>query len=285
MSKRILITGANGNVGRATIAAMPSDVEIIAGVHNLDRTSSFGPGVRPVRFDFTEPATFDDALEGVEALLLVRPPQLSDVRRDILPFLEAARGRHIVFLSVMGVESASFIPHAKIETAISAYEDTPWTFLRPGFFFQNLSTTHAADIRDRNELFIPAGSGKTSFIDVEDIGAVAALALTEPGHTSRAYTLTGDDALTYDEVAAIMTEVLGRDIRYSRPNPLQFAWREWRNGTPLPYVLVMVGIYLPTLLGRTGDLTDTTERLLGRPSRSFRDFVAENRQVWIPAET
>jgi len=285
MSERILITGATGNVGRATIDALPTDTDIIAAVRDPERTQGFPANVTSVRFDFTDPTTFEGALEGVEQLLLVRPPQLSNISRDMVPFLEAARGRHIVFLSVMGAESVSFIPHAKVEAHITDMDDTPWTFLRPGFFFQNLTTTHAADIRDHDEIFIPAGNGTTSFIDVADIGAVAAKTLTEPGHTGKAYTLTGDDALTYDEVAEILTDVLGREITYSRPNPLRFAWREWRNGTPLPYVMVMVGIYMPTLLGRTGALTDTTEQLLGRPPRRFREFAEANRRVWMPDKT
>ena len=72
-----------------------------------------------------------------------------------------------------------------------------WTFLRASFFMQNLSTTHRDDIRERGDVFVPAGKGKTSFIDVRDIADVAVKALTEPGHENKAYPLTGDVALNY----------------------------------------------------------------------------------------
>jgi uncharacterized protein YbjT (DUF2867 family) len=101
----------------------------------------------------------------------------------------------------MGVEDAGFIPHAKIERALRESRLSP-TFLRPGFLNQNPSTTHAADIREKDRVFVSAGRGATSFIDTRDIAAVAARALREPGHEGAAYTLTGDDVLTYERPGA-----------------------------------------------------------------------------------
>jgi uncharacterized protein YbjT (DUF2867 family) len=101
----------------------------------------------------------------------------------------------------MGVEDAGFIPHAKIERALRESRLSP-TFLRPGFLNQNPSTTHAADIREKDRVFVSAGRGATSFIDTGDIAAVAAQALREPGHEGAAYTLTSDDVLTYERPGA-----------------------------------------------------------------------------------
>ncbi len=279
----ILITGATGNVGLETIRALPVTTPVRAGVRSPERAADIFPAhVEPIRFDFTDPTTYAPTLDGVRRVLLVRPPQVTDVKRDIVPFIHAMTEvgiQQVAFLSVMGAEDMSFIPHAKIENALIE-SGLPWTLLRPGFFNQNLSTTHATDIRERDEIFVPAGNGKTSFIDVRDIGAVAALTLTDDGHIAQAYTLTGNESLTYNEIAAILSDVLGRPIRYTRPNPLHFLWREWRNGTPLAYAVTMTGIYLPTYLNRTGHLTDTTEQLLGRPPISFRQFAADYQHVW-----
>ena len=92
-----------------------------------------------------------------------------------------------------------------------------WTFLRAGYSMQNLTTVHLAEVRDRDEVFVPAGDGRTAFVAVRDLAAVAVLALTGPGHERRAYELTGTSAPTYDEVAAVLTDVLGRRIRDARP--------------------------------------------------------------------
>ena len=76
--------------------------------------------------------------------------------------------------------------------------------------------------QQRNEIVVPAGKGKTSFIDVRNIAAVAALALTETGHANQAYDLTGSEALDDDEVAAILSQALGRPITYREPSLFQF---------------------------------------------------------------
>ena len=88
---------------------------------------------------------------------------------------------------------------------------------------QNLSTIHRGDIRDTNKIFIPAGKGKTSFIDVRDIAATAVKVMTEPGHENKAYALTGNKALDYYQVAEIFTHVLGRQIVYTNPSIFKFA--------------------------------------------------------------
>lgn len=90
---------------------------------------------------------------------------------------------------------------------------------------KNLSTTHLADIRERDEVFVPAGGGRTNFIDVADIAEAAAVVLTEPGHLGRAYELTGSQALTYDEVAMTLSRACGRTIEYARPSRKEFAAR------------------------------------------------------------
>ncbi|SDN92371.1 NmrA-like family protein [Cryobacterium flavum] len=70
------------------------------------------------------------------------------------------------------------VPHAAIETWLRT-SGVAWTFVRASFFHQSLSTTHLTDIRDRDEIMVPAGRGATAFVDVEDIGAIAAAALLD----------------------------------------------------------------------------------------------------------
>lgn len=284
----ILITGATGNVGSETLAALMGAIdggnfEIRAAVRNPDGAPSLPSGVAPVQLDFTHPERFAACLSGVDRLLLVRPPTLANVKRYFVPFIRAAETagvRHVVFLSVMGVENAGFIPHAKIERALRESR-LSWTFLRPGFFNQNLSSTHAADIRRDNRVFVPAGDGATNFVDTRDIAAVAAKVLTETGHEGSAYTLTSDDTLTYEEVARILSQELDREIVYERPGALRFIMKELRQGTPLSFALLMTGIYLPTRLGKVSSPTETIRALLGRDPISFRRFVQEHRQVWM----
>jgi uncharacterized protein YbjT (DUF2867 family) len=155
--------------------------------------------------------------------------------------------------------------------------------IRPAFFMQNLSTTHLQDIREHDEIFVPAGNGATSFIDARDIGEATAIALTKDGHVGQAHTITGATALDYYQAAAIMTEVLGRTITYARPSGRAFAKRFRERGYPQPFITVMRGLYMVAKLGLAGGTTDELPALLGREPRTFREFVQDYSDVFAPA--
>ena len=285
MANPVLVTGATGNVGAEVVKALQkAGVPVRAAVRDVAKaTGRFGEGVEYVQFDFKRPATFEAAFKDVKRLFLMRPPDISNAQRDILPAVEAAKRagvEQIVFLSLLGVENNTIVPHHKIEELLRA-SGLAWTFLRAGFFMQNLDTTQRQDIRENNDLFVPAGRGKTSFIDVRDIGAVAALALIQDGHANQAYDLTGSQALDYYEVAATFSEVLGRPIRYSKPSVVRFFWRWWRSRkTPATFVLVMTILYVTVALGRDGKLSPQVGQLLGRPPLTMRQYVEDYKQVW-----
>lgn len=274
------MTGASGNVGVETVRRLRAAG---APVRVADRQPRAEAGVESVRFDFGDASTFSPALQGVEKLFLMRPPALADTKRYFVPVVQAARAagvRHIVFLSLLGAERNKVVPHARIEAAILA-SGLPYTFLRPSFFMQNLSTTHRDDIREHNDILVPAGHGKTSFVDVRDIAAVAARTLTEAGHENRAYPLTGSEALDYGEVAQILSETLDRRVVYSNPSILRFVRHMRRRGFAWDFIFVMVAIYTTCRLGLAGQVTPDTQRLLSRPPLTMRQFAADYRDCWL----
>ncbi|HYO69138.1 MAG TPA: SDR family oxidoreductase [Archangium sp.] len=277
---RVLVTGASGNVGAPLVE------HLVAGgarVLVASREGTRAPaGTRAVRFDFEDASTHAPALEGVEKVFLLRPPAISDVKRHLLPVVRAVKDagvRHVVFLSLLGVEKNRVMPHAQVERFLLE-AGLPHTFLRPSFFMQNLSTTHRDDIREHGEIFVPAGKGRTGFIDARDIAAVAARTLLEDGHEGKAYDLTGSEALTYAEVAALFTEVLGRPIRYPAPGALRFAARWYARKQPAAFIAVMTGIYTVCRLGLAGTVTPETQTLLGRAPISMRQFIQDHRACW-----
>ncbi|MFW6388097.1 MAG: NmrA family NAD(P)-binding protein, partial [bacterium] len=174
---RILVTGATGTVGRDVVAELSHyDCEVIPAVRDPERTSL----ANAVAFDFTDRKTHTSCLSGVDSLFLVRPPAISDVDRSIAPVLDNAARQgvsRIVFLSIQGVESMSWVPHAKIEERIRQ-TGIQSVFLRAGFFMQNLVAAHLAEIRDEDSIVLPAGRSRTAFVDTRDIAAVAAAELT-----------------------------------------------------------------------------------------------------------
>lgn len=285
MEAPILVTGALGNVGTQVVNALQAAGRGIRAadldVQKIGERS--GAQVEAVRFDFTDPATYSKTFAGVESMFLMRPPRISNVQRDMFPAIEAAKRagvKQVVFLSVIGIERMTFIPHYKMETRLRE-QNFQTTFLRCSFFMQNLSSTHRQEIRERSEIFVPVGRAKTSFIDVRDIGAVAARILSEDGHAGKNYDLTGPEALDYWQAAKILSAILGREIKYPNPGAVRFFFETLRRGAPFSYAFVVMGLYTSTRYGMAAAVTDSVERLTGRKPITFKKFTEDYRDVWL----
>jgi uncharacterized protein YbjT (DUF2867 family) len=281
----ILVTGPNGNVGTELVRMLIADgglpFRIAANTPaKIDRL--YGPDVPRVRFSYGDRSTWPAALKGATAVFLLFPlPHPRTARTWMVPFVDAARAAgvgHIVYVSVPNAGDSKLVPHHRVERAIEA-SGIGYTFLRASYFAQNLCrdiTTHAVDLATVDEILIPAGKGKTSFVDSRDVAEVALAALRAPDrHRNVAHVLTGPEALDFHEVAAIASAELGRSIRYREPS----FWRFWRTVGPRvswDTLLFMTGVYFLTRTNRNAPLTDTLGRLLGRPPRTMRDFFRDH---------
>lgn len=151
---------------------------------------------------------------------------------------ERAAVKQIVFLSVQGADQMSFIPHAKIEKLIRR-SGIGYTFIRPSYFMQNLTTTLKDDIVRDRRLFLPAGKALFLWVDVSDIGrAIAVVLMNWDQHQNRAYTITGNELLTFGQVSSLLSERIGYEIRFESPNPIRFYLTKRREGVALGLVLV-----------------------------------------------
>lgn len=285
MSATILVIGALGNVGTEIVKQLQVQGQKIraADISKEKLKERFDDTVEATQFDFCSPETHEATFRDVDKMFLLRPPQLTDVKRHMFPAIDAAKRsgvRHVVFLSLIGVDKMTFLPHSHVEQYLQKI-GMQTTFLRCSFFMQNLNTTHRKELQERSEIFVPVGKARTSFIDVRDIAKVAALALTEEGHAGKTYDLTGSEGLDYWEVSRMMSEVLGRKISYRNPNPLYFLAETVRRGTPFSFAMVMTGLYLSTRFGMAKLITNDVERLTGHKPISFRQYVQDYREIWM----
>ncbi len=282
----ILITGATGNVGAAVLESLrsrhgDSNHHLRATTREPSAEQLADAAVEWVAFDFDKPSTVEAALRGVQRVFLMRPPTAgANVVNDFVDRAKAAGVEQIVYLSVQGVENNRLIPHYKTEQHITT-SGVPHTFLRAGFFMQNLDTQHRRDIRDYDEVLVPAGKGRVGMIDVRDIGAVGAKVLADPSQAAQIYTLTGSEAVDYYEVARVLSEVLGRKIVYPKPSIPRFVWTMWRRGTPLPFAAFMVIIYGITRFGGAAEITPDVAQTLGRQPIGLRQYAGDYREAWV----
>jgi uncharacterized protein YbjT (DUF2867 family) len=289
MSAKILITGATGNVGAEVAKALlAAGAAVRAGDIDPQRARprlgvDENGRLETIHFRFGEAGSYPAAFAGIERVFLMRPPQISDVQKYILPAIDAARTagvRQFVFLSLIGIEHNQRVPHYAVEQYLRKL-DVDYTFLRASFFMQNLNTTHRAEIRERSEIYIPAGRARTSFIDARDIGAVAARVLAEgQGHARAAYDLTGGEALDYYQAAELFSAVLGRPVRYRSPSTLAYLQRQLRAGTPLLFALITAWLYRETRRGMAATVTGEVERLLGRKPISLHQYIQDYQDCW-----
>jgi len=289
--KRILVTGATGQVGSAVIAELLSAdlVDIRAGVRDVGAATVIWSGdarVELVPFDFLDSASWDAALADSDGLFLLRPPQLTHDFSDLIARAQQHGVAHIVFLSVQGAEHNRFIPHHKIERRLVS-SGVPYTILRPAYFMQNFTSTLHEELARRHRIFLPAGDARFTLVDVADVARVAALILTSSGtvHFGKAYTLTSDTPLTFGEMAAQLTIGLGIPITYVSPNPWHFYRTLRRDGREPGLILVMLLLHMLPRVTGTPPVTRTVAELTGRAPIEFAHFVAAHREELLMARS
>ncbi|MGH3380601.1 MAG: NAD(P)H-binding protein [Actinoallomurus sp.] len=269
-----LVIGATGTTGGRTAA------QLIAAGHRVKaagRQATPVSGAEPVRFDWYDPATHGAALDGVERVYLIPPLGDSDPAAIMLPFLQRARtaGVHrAVLLSSSAIPGGGPAVGTVHQALPGLFEQ--WAVLRPSWFMQNFTGTHAhaLSIRADGTIWTATGSGRVGFVDAEDIAAVAVHALTGEYAPNTDLVLTGPEALSYDEVATTVTEVTGRPVVHRRLSYEQMRDRLTKL-MPLEFAAMLAGMDRAIAEGSEDRVTDTVQRLTGRPPRTFRALLEE----------
>ncbi|MFC8677961.1 MULTISPECIES: NmrA family NAD(P)-binding protein [Streptomyces] len=267
-----LVIGATGTTGSRTAA------QLTAAGHRVKAASRRATPVadaEPVPFDWYDPATHAAALDGVDRVYLIPPLGDSHPAATMLPFLHQARtaGVHRAVLL-----SSSAIPEGgpAVGTVHQALPDLfgQWAVLRPSWFAQNFTGTHAhaRSIRDEGIIWSATASGRVGFVDAEDIAAVAVRALTDEQAPNTDLVLTGPEALSHDDIAAVITEVTGRAVVHRRLSYEQMRDR-LTTQVPVEFAAMLAGMDRAIAEGAEDRITDTVQRLTGRPPRTFRALL------------
>jgi uncharacterized protein YbjT (DUF2867 family) len=261
-----LVLGATGKTGRRVAARLRLRG---AEVRAASRSSA-------TRFDWSDPAGWDAALEGVTAAWVV-PPSVPGPVYEFVARAEAAGVKHLVLLSGHGADTWGDSPFGRdMRSAEDAVRGSSldWTVLRPANFAQNFDEElwHAPLLA--GELALPAGAVGEPFVDLEDVADAAVAVLGDPGrHAGQVHELTGPRSITFAEAVALISRASGRPMTYRQITPTEYTASLVDQGVgeeDAHHVAAMFEIMERGLLAAT---TDGVATVLGRPPRPFEDYV------------
>jgi uncharacterized protein YbjT (DUF2867 family) len=277
----ILITGASGSVGREVVREMmKAGSEFCAMFRSKEEAAKAPQGVKTVIADFADAGSLQRALEGVESVFLVCSPvqQLVELEGNMIDACKKAGVKKIVLNSALGAgDCGKSFPswHRKVEDKLEA-SGAEFVFLRPNGFMQNILAFLAPSIKAQGAFYDAMGNAKTSYVDVRDVGAVAARTLTAAGHSGKIYELNGPEALTQDEIAKRISEKSGRAVSHvnipreaHQKAMLDLGMPEWQ-------VKALIELQDYYVSGRAATVDGVVEKLLGRPARTMDAFLTEN---------
>ena len=236
-----------------------------------------------VHFDWDDPSTFANALQGVLGVYLVSPVMRVDFAGVVAQFLDQAERagvRHVTYLSAYGIEHAPpQVALRAVELDLASRTSLTHSIVRPAWFMQNFSETFLKPVND--EIVVPCGDGAEAFVSVEDIAAVAAATLAQPAqHAGRAYAPTGPQALTFKEAAALLSGATGRQISYR--DVARDAWiaEMIQAGVPAEYGEVLRMLTETIASGRGAPTNGDVLAATGVEPTRFADFAAQTADAW-----
>jgi uncharacterized protein YbjT (DUF2867 family) len=278
----ILITGATGNIGTELTKLLTArKVPFRAMIRDRKDAPSFDEteGVEIVTGDFNDEKSVTEALRGIErAFLLTNSSEQAETQQ--LAFVEAARKaevKHIVKQSQWATNADSPVRflryHAAVESKIKD-SGIVYTFLRPNLFMQGLLGFKDSIVK-QNKFFAAIGDAKISAVDVRDIAAVAAAALTEGGHEGKIYNLTGAEALTHREMATKLSAALNREIQFVDVPPEAMRGALKDAGFPDWQADGLIEDYAHYARGEAAEIASGVADATRKSPRNFDDFARD----------
>jgi uncharacterized protein YbjT (DUF2867 family) len=273
-SKTVLVLGGTGKTGTRVARRM---TELGHAVRTAARNGA------DVRFDWDDPATHRPALDGADRVYLVPPVMRTRFAAQVAAFLdlaEAARVRHVTYLSAYGIEMAPpEVALRAVELDLIGRTSMSHSILRPAWFMQNFSETFLKPID--GAISVPTGDGGEAFVDAEDIAAVAAATLADSGsHAGAEYAPTGPDRLTIREAAGAIGTMTRQALRHVDVD--RRAWVEGviASGVPAEYGEMLTLLTETVASGRGSQPNDDVRAVTGAPPTSFAEFARRSESAW-----
>ena len=287
MANIIFVSGATGNIGKEVVKQLiEKRMRVRAGVHSEQKAGILKElGAEIVLIDLNDIKSIQTALEGVGKAFSLIPlaANLAELGANFVKAAKLSGVKYIVWSSGMGADSPHAITLGKWHRAAEKAVETsgiPCTIVRPNSFMQNYVNFAGDAIKNQNAFYSPQGDGKISLIDVRDIAAVVSVLLTESGHESKAYNLTGAEAISNYKIAEILSEITGHTINYIDV-PVDTARQSMKNmGMPESIVEALLELSAIIKAGYTSEVSNAVKQITGKQPISFRQFAKDHLQFF-----
>ncbi|MCU1493792.1 MAG: NmrA family protein [Acidimicrobiaceae bacterium] len=273
-NKVILVLGGTGKTGTRVASRL---TRLGLSVRTAARQGA------DVRFDWDDPATHRNALEGADRVYLVAPVMRTRFAPQVSAFLdiaEAVEVRHVTYLSAYGTEFApSEVALRAVELDLLGRSGLTHSIVRPAWFMQDFSETFLMPVD--GAIVVPTGHGGEAFVDAEDIAGVVAATLSDPEvHAGAEYAPTGPDVLTVSEAADIIGIVTGRPVRHVDIDRLSWVDSVIASGVPPEYGEMLQFLTETVASGRGSRPNGDVEKVTGARPRNFSDFARRTAAAW-----
>ncbi|MEM7687519.1 MAG: SDR family oxidoreductase [Pseudomonadota bacterium] len=291
-TQTILVAGATGTNGRALIEQLLTrdGIKIRALVRDASSpTAEFDPSVEVVEGDLSNTKSLDRALQGVDRAFIVTAivPNTVQLFQNFFNAARRAGTKHVVKFSGLGASTDSpsevIRQHGASDDALRE-SGLRYTIVRPNSFHQNI-LWQAQAIAKGGTFYLPLKDARQSTIDVRDLAEIIANILTSEEHYGETYDLTGPEGLTYHEIAEILSEIRGSEVRYVAISREEAKAAMTEQGLPEWSAEALTEIQELFATGRYGAVTPDAKHLLGRPPSSFRTFAKDFTDVWQPGDS
>ena len=277
----ILVTGATGTIGRPLVGLLADEGAEVRAVTRDPRTAGLPAGVEVVAGDPGRPDTIAPLLEGVTAVFL-HPRAAGHAAGDLLALAEECGIERVVALSAINVDDdldeqpSRFQGDRNKETEDAAVASgLEWVSLRSASFAVNTLRTWAPQVRAGDVVRGPYATFAEPLIHERDLAEVGARALLGADLAGQKLRLTGPRSLPHEEMVAIIGTVIGRPLRYQEIPPEAFRQGMIQRGLPQAFVEALIARYARGV-GPAETATDEVEKILGRPARTYAEWVAEH---------
>lgn len=275
--EKILVVGASGTVGTELVRLLKADG------YSVRATTSQKPRHSDqVQVNLATQEGISSAFDGVDKAFLISPPGYSDQNAILSPLIQEAK-RHnlkkVVLMTALGVNHNEQSPFRRAEIELEN-SGLKFNVIRPNWFFQNFNTFWIQGIREQNQIALPAGPSKTSFIDSRDISAVAAKLLTSNQFDQQAFDLTGSESLDHNQIARVLSAVSGREIAYVNIQPEVLHRRLVDSGVNEDYANLMLALFGFMREGYNSNPTKDVKTVLEREPLTLNQYAEDYKGSW-----